>query len=39
YREPTPQGYASTQVLAPGESISPLAFPALQMSVGMVFGR
>ncbi|MCC7370203.1 MAG: Uma2 family endonuclease, partial [Chloroflexi bacterium] len=33
YREPTPQGYASTQVLAPGESISPLAFPALQMSV------
>lgn len=39
YREPTPQGYASTPVLAPGETVAPLAFPALQVPVAAIFGR
>ena len=38
YRDPTPDGYASTQVLSPGESVSPLAFPSLSVPIKAIFG-
>jgi Uma2 family endonuclease len=38
YRDPTPDGYASTQVLSPGESVSPLAFPSLNVPISAIFG-
>lgn len=38
YRDPTPHGYASTQILSPGQSINPLAFPNLNVPVSAIFG-
>lgn len=38
YRDPTPDGYATTHVLSPGQSVSPLAFPSLSVPVTAVFG-
>jgi len=38
YHEPTPHGYATTQVLRPDESVSPLAFPDLIVPVRSIFG-
>ena len=38
YRDPTPDGYASTQVLSRGESVSPLAFPSLSVPIKAIFG-
>lgn len=34
YREPTAKGYASEQVFAEGESMSPIAFPEERFAVG-----
>jgi len=38
YRDPTPEGYATIQVVGRGESISPLAFPDLQIAVDAILG-
>ena len=38
YRDPGPSGYASTRVARRGETISPLAFPDLTISVEDVVG-
>jgi Uma2 family endonuclease len=38
YRDPTPDGYATTRVYRRGESISPLAFPDLVVAVEDVLG-
>lgn len=38
YRDPTPTGYASVQVARRGETISPLAFPDLQIAVEAILG-
>ena len=38
YRDPTPTGYATVQVLRRGESISPLAFPDLTVGVNDILG-
>ena len=37
--EPTPTGYATTQVYRRGESLSPLAFPSLLVAVDDILGR
>lgn len=37
YRQPTPQGYQSEQVLSVGETVVPLAFPALAIRLGDLF--
>jgi Uma2 family endonuclease len=39
FRDPTPLGYASTQVLRTEEQLSPLAFSDLAIRVGTIFGR
>ncbi len=36
YRDPTPTGYATVQVLRLGESVSPLAFPHLAIDVDSI---
>ena len=36
YRDPTPAGYATTRLARPGETISPLAFPGLQLAVAEI---
>ncbi len=38
YVDPTPDGYAKTRVFRRGESLSPLAFPALTLTVDEVLG-
>jgi Uma2 family endonuclease len=38
YRDPTLDGYATAQVLSPGQSVSPLAFPDLDVAVRAIFG-
>ena len=38
HRDPTPNGYATVQVLRRGESISPLAFPDLAIEVNSILG-
>ena len=38
YRDPTPDGYASSRVFRRGESISPLAFPDLTVAVDAILG-
>jgi Uma2 family endonuclease len=38
YVDPTPDGYATTQVFRRGESLSPLAFPNLMVAVDDVLG-
>lgn len=38
YVDPTPDGYAATQVFRRGESLSPLAFPNLMLAVDDVLG-
>ncbi len=38
YVDPTPGGYATTQVFRRGESLSPLAFPALIIDAGDLLG-
>ena len=38
YRDPTPDGYATSRVLRRGESISPLAFPELTVAVDDILG-
>jgi len=38
YREPTSAGYATTRVLRRGESICPLAFPELEITVDEILG-
>jgi Uma2 family endonuclease len=38
YRDPTPTGYATVQVARRGETISPLAFPDLQIAVDAILG-
>ena len=38
YRDPTPEGYATTRVTRRGESISPLAFPDLTIAVDAILG-
>jgi Uma2 family endonuclease len=38
YVDPTPDGYATTQVFRRGESLSPLAFPHLMLAVDDILG-
>ena len=38
YRDPTPEGYATIHVVGRGESVSPLAFPALTIAVDAILG-
>lgn len=38
YTDPTPDGYATTRVFRRGESLSPLAFPHLTISVDAILG-
>ena len=38
YLDPTPDGYASTQIYHRGESLSPLAFPNLMIPVADILG-
>jgi Uma2 family endonuclease len=38
YRDPTPDGYATTQVLSPGQSVSPIMFPDLTVPISAIFG-
>jgi len=38
YRDPTPDGYATSRVYRRGESVSPLAFPELTVAVEDVLG-
>ena len=38
YRDPTPDGYASSRVYRRGESVSPLAFPDLTVAVADILG-
>jgi len=38
YRDPTPDGYATSRVYRRGESISPLAFPDLAVAVDDILG-
>ena len=38
YTDPSPDGYATTQVFRRGESLSPLALPALEISVDDILG-
>jgi Uma2 family endonuclease len=38
YRDPIPTGYATVQVARRGETISPLAFPDLQIAVEAILG-
>ena len=38
YRDPTPDGYASSRVFRRGESMSPLAFPDLTVAVDDILG-
>ena len=38
YRDPTPDGYATSRVSRRGESISPLAFPDLTVAVDDILG-
>ena len=38
YRDPTPNGYASSRVYPRGESVSPLAFPDLTVAVDDIVG-
>jgi Uma2 family endonuclease len=38
YRDPTPNEYATVQVLGRGDSVSPLAFPELSVAVDAIFG-
>jgi Uma2 family endonuclease len=38
FRDPTPNGYATTRVARRGESISPLAFPDLTIAVADILG-
>ena len=38
YRDPTPDGYATAQVFSPSQSVSPLAFPDLNVPVRAIFG-
>ena len=38
YRDPTPNGYATSQVFRRGESMSPLAFPELTVAVDDILG-
>jgi Uma2 family endonuclease len=37
-RDPTPRGYATTRILSRGESISPLAFPEITITVDELLG-
>ncbi len=39
YREPQPDGYRTTTRYAPGETISPLAFPDVALNVDEVLGK
>jgi Uma2 family endonuclease len=38
HREPTPTGYATIQIARRGETISPMAFPDLQIAVEAIVG-
>ena len=38
HRDPTPTGYATVQVARRGETISPLAFPDIQIAVEAILG-
>lgn len=38
YRDPGPNGYATTRVFRRGETISPVAFPDLTVAVDSIFG-
>ena len=38
YRDPTPDGYATSRVFRRGESIGPLAFPELTVAVDDILG-
>ena len=38
FRDPTPGGYKTTRVVRRGESLSPLAFPSLAISVDAILG-
>ncbi|MBA2447559.1 MAG: Uma2 family endonuclease [Chloroflexi bacterium] len=38
YRDATPRGYATSRILARGESISPLAFPEILLTVDEILG-
>ena len=38
YADPTPNGYATTQVFRRGESLSPLAFPTVRLAVDDILG-
>jgi Uma2 family endonuclease len=38
YRDPTPTGYATVQIARRGDTISPLAFPDLQIAVDAILG-
>ncbi|MFN8635510.1 MAG: Uma2 family endonuclease [Chloroflexota bacterium] len=38
FTEPGPDGYASTRIFRRGESLSPLAFPDLQVAVDAILG-
>jgi len=38
YRDPTPRGYASSRILGRDESISPLAFPEIVLTVHEILG-
>jgi Uma2 family endonuclease len=37
-RDPTPGGYATSRILGPGESISALAFPDIELTVDEILG-
>ena len=39
YRRPSGSGYLSTQKLAAGDFISPLAFPTAQLAVDYIFPK
>ncbi len=38
HRDPTPRGYATSRILGPGESISALAFPEIELTVDEILG-
>ena len=38
FRDPGPDGYKTTRVVRRGESLNPLAFPSLTVSVDAIFG-
>ncbi len=38
YRDPTPQGYATTRVAHLGEMVGPLAFPDVEIAVADILG-